>query len=532
MAAILQAAINEMVYMVRFSSSTKGKKYFVYGPTAQRTEDKNELWTIIKNDSEVYSRLIADTGLVESELERRVLNLLQYVPSVEEDATLAEDAVIGEPEHSLTTCNSEQTGNIKENNNKSTDESKSGEKFSREKDMKRNKVRVENFGKNEKVEDCKTFLKEFYEIISVERVVGKENSHGSYDVTFKDEECARKFLEIKKIKYKERTLRRRLLFSCSHCSKSYFSFVRLYSHVTKDHDGDHFECSDCGKVFSKKKDMEAHKLQKHQDSEFICITCKKKFKFEFGLLSHLEFGEFCSHQCPWCLKTFMKKNNLEKHKNICQSVGQPGGSCSICSKSFELQSDLELHRKKITDIDGSYKFACGYCEHIFCDYSARFDHVHNEHQVGEGVKNIVTLFPCENCGLNLQSKKDLLNHMETHKDRKSRTKYAPKKPQCKLCHSEFTLKKNLDRHMLGVFDEHDSPKYRCEECNIVFCSGKQLEKHHKQRHSDHVCPICNQGFTTKRALGYHLKRQETFNCSVCGKQFCNKKTFTSHTNRH
>ena len=108
--AILQAAINEKVYMVRFSSSTKGKKYFVYGPTAQRTEDKNELWTIIKNDSEVYGRLIADTGLVESELERRVLNLLQYVPSVEEDATLAEDAV-------------------------TADESKSGTRFSKEKDM-------------------------------------------------------------------------------------------------------------------------------------------------------------------------------------------------------------------------------------------------------------------------------------------------------------------------------------------------------------------------------------------------------------
>ena len=129
--AILQAAINEKVYMVRFSSSTKGKKYFVYRPTAQRTEDKNELWNFIKNDSEVYGRLIADTGLVESNVRSWVLKLLPHVPSVEEDATLAEDAVIGEPEHSLTTCNSEQTGNIKENNNKSTDESKSGEKFSR-----------------------------------------------------------------------------------------------------------------------------------------------------------------------------------------------------------------------------------------------------------------------------------------------------------------------------------------------------------------------------------------------------------------
>ena len=31
---------NEIVYRVRFSSSTKGKNYFVCGPTAQGTEDK------------------------------------------------------------------------------------------------------------------------------------------------------------------------------------------------------------------------------------------------------------------------------------------------------------------------------------------------------------------------------------------------------------------------------------------------------------------------------------------------------------
>ena len=65
MSTILQAAVNEIVYMVRFSSSTKGKNYFVYGPTSQRTEDKNELWAIIRNDNEVYAHLISDTGLVE-----------------------------------------------------------------------------------------------------------------------------------------------------------------------------------------------------------------------------------------------------------------------------------------------------------------------------------------------------------------------------------------------------------------------------------------------------------------------------------
>ena len=65
---LLQAALNEIVYMVRFSSSLKGKKYFVYGPTAQRTRDKKELWEMIKNDKEIFARIVADTGLDESEI--------------------------------------------------------------------------------------------------------------------------------------------------------------------------------------------------------------------------------------------------------------------------------------------------------------------------------------------------------------------------------------------------------------------------------------------------------------------------------
>ena len=134
--------------------------------------------------------------------------------------------------------------------------------------------------------------------------------------------------------------------------------------------------------------------------------------------------------------------------------------------------------------------------------------------------------------MNLQSKKDLLDHLETHIDRRSRTKRAPEKLRCDLCLYEFTVKKSLDSHILGVYDEHGNSRYRCEECNIVFCTGNQLEKHRNQKHSDYVCSSCDKQFTTKRALEYHLKRQKTFNCLLCGKQFCNKKRFNAHRNTH
>ena len=92
----LQAALNEIVYMVRFSSSLKGKKYFVYGPTAQRTRDKKELWEMMKNDKEIFARIVADTGLDESEIEERMFKLFPNVPSVDESVDVEVSGDAGE----------------------------------------------------------------------------------------------------------------------------------------------------------------------------------------------------------------------------------------------------------------------------------------------------------------------------------------------------------------------------------------------------------------------------------------------------
>ena len=87
-------------------------------------------------------------------------------------------------------------GNIEENK-------KLAKKFSEEKDVKICKVRVENFGRKEKVEDCKTYLKKFKEVICIDKFDVKDKMEGFYDVTFENEVSAREFAKIKKIKYKE-----------------------------------------------------------------------------------------------------------------------------------------------------------------------------------------------------------------------------------------------------------------------------------------------------------------------------------------
>ena len=63
------------------------------------------------------------------------------------------------------------------------------------------------------------------------------------------------------------------------------------------------------------------------------------------------------------MKTFVQKCNLEKYENICNGhLDDIGGTCGISFKTFQYQIDLLRHRNSFMNIDGSFKFKCGYCE--------------------------------------------------------------------------------------------------------------------------------------------------------------------------
>merc|ERR1712179_566661 len=117
-------------------------------------------------------------------------------------------------------------------------------------------------------------------------------------------------------------------------------------------------------------------------------------------------------------------------------------------------------------------------------------------------------FPCEKCGIELNSRKDLIYHLETHIGRKSRTKYASEVPKCDHCQSEFTIKKSLDRHKLLMHDEHGRPKYRCEECDIN--SWRSTTSRNTPtivaNHVNSGSPLKGLWSTTKRSKRYLIAR--------------------------
>ena len=129
---------------------------------------------------------------------------------------------------------------------------------------------------------------------------------------------------------------------------------------------------------------------------------------------------------------------------------------------FKFGIDLERHRKSSTKPDGSFKCLCGFCGKLNCNFEMLGAHIQAD---CTGIRSRPTNeFLCEKCGKRFLSKDDMMSHLDTHTNYKSRTKRAAKLPEvfeCDVCHSKFTLRKNYMRHKKLVYDDTESPRNIC-----------------------------------------------------------------------
>ena len=512
----LKLSLNSIVKRRILTGNPWDKTCLVFKPTGESVSNIKELWGKVKNNKELYDQIMMDTALEgekENDFDIRAFRILlsrEFVEEVDDEGP-----------------------NIEENN---AVESSS---------EVRCKVTVRNFQKKAPVDDCESFLKQFNGVQMVKQEVfyKKKSSievfKGSYEVTFKDSDCAAKFVNLPVVKFGKQNLKKKLLYSCCHCSRSYVFKQKLSQHIARFHIKRSFQCHACPKKFGRQDHFENHKLL-HDSSVPFCITCKKKFKSKLSLSKHLHYGSYCSLQCILCTKTFVKKCNLDKHMKVCHGDEDDlGGSCEICLKTFKYRIELERHRKCYTNIDGSFKFVCGYCEKKHCSFDMLGDHIRSDSEVCHSSRREKIfgndVYPCEKCGKQFASKDLMMGHLETHTGNKARTKTQRNidKPsdshefQCKLCGQKFTQYKNYDRHKRQAYDNDKNPRNLCAMCGKSFCTSRLLKRHLNLSHTV-SCATCDESFTTKRALDHHIQKRESVTCVECKKIFCNKKVFRVH----
>ena len=304
-----------------------------------------------------------------------------------------------------------------------------------------------------------------------------------------------------------------------------------------------YSCPHCHQVFKQKQNMEVHLLisckmpAPKQDAEPEFVDCQEPNivvkeevldslhsevqinegsdsgsgenfdSFEIGLQVPSEKIHMSDEQwqdsCLSCGKKFKYTNCLIKHK--CNPVKK--FPCPDCNKSFSQKSRLDSH------------FANRNTRNNGCIQN--FDQNHEIGLIHISPKN----FQCPDCNKSFSQNSRLQTHLATRNNCLST--FLPHQNQselivgsgashlCVLCNKTFTLRRNLDRHVLLV--------HETDQSKITTFS----------------CPRCMKSFTLKQTLTRHLDRggckyldpKKNPLCSVCNIVFVNKKALIKHVQK-
>nr|CAD7606517.1 unnamed protein product [Timema genevievae] len=210
---------------------------------------------------------------------------------------------------------------------------------------------------------------------------------------------------------------------------------------------------------------------------------------EYQLMKH-KYNHQKRYECKICLKSYVTKYNLAKHK-----IHQPGGLpkehlCEICGYQSDNLGHLKYHISSV--------------------------HLHKK------------LYICDICGGGYRNSHKFTSHMATHSE--------DKRFICGVCDRYFKRRVDVKHHITRVHPKTmglQKAKLHCSFCENVYTTKEGLTKH-MVRHSgerNFVCDLCGKGFMHRFDLSKHKKSsihngkgsEPTFVWRKSGKPFRKKK---------
>ena len=210
-------------------------------------------------------------------------------------------------------------------------------------------------------------------------------------------------------------------------------------------------------------------------------------------------------QCNYCDNIFSfepssppskRKAQQLKHFHMKREHGSIKLNCSLCTKSFWTEKQLEEHvlnHKFKSNDEGN--FQCEHCEYK-CQNVARIKQHVNQVHLG------LRPFLCDYCSSSFPTKSAVNIHRMSHTGERN---YP-----CMFCEKKFNRKDNLVKHVRTHTGEKP---FSCDVCGRTFGDQSHFAKHRMTHTDDGVkkflCEICNKSYTRKAELKYHMWSHDT-----------------------
>ncbi|VDK69654.1 unnamed protein product [Litomosoides sigmodontis] len=131
----------------------------------------------------------------------------------------------------------------------------------------------------------------------------------------------------------------------------------------------------------------------------------------------------------------------------------------------------------------------------------------------------------------LPKRRDALRSLRN--DRQKYQRFRNKQYLCDICDSAFTLKHNIQTHLLLYHPNNETymkrrrgRRYRCLKCNMLFRTFAAVQKHRKRQHEVRTrpkCETCQKEFPTASLLREHVAvihlNLRPFKCTKCSAMF-------------
>uniref|UniRef100_A0A8D8YWZ7 Zinc finger protein 26 n=1 Tax=Cacopsylla melanoneura TaxID=428564 RepID=A0A8D8YWZ7_9HEMI len=172
---------------------------------------------------------------------------------------------------------------------------------------------------------------------------------------------------------------------------------------------------------------------------------------------------------------------------------------------------------------GERPFSCDHCDVSFYQKHHLQDHVNKVHLHPKS-------FPCSGCGLECVGYGAWKNHLVECKERGKR---KPEVMPCRVCGVEFETKEDLLSH--ASVHASEERRFHCPQCPRRFLSSALLARHASTHFNEYACSLCGKTFTNRRRMNQHVARHEgslSCQCPDCPAKFYSQYELRQHRRQH